>query len=117
MGAGVEVVDIENVEQTHERWHIALQRRGPEMLVNGVEASEEFLKAGRADRDGEHGADRRVHGVTAAHPIPETKRIGGVDAEGGHLVQRGRHGHEVFGHGVLSGGLRAVDGALVGHEC
>ena len=48
-----------------------------------------------ADRDHRREADRRVHRVAAADPVPEAEHVRGVDAERGHLLGVRRDGDEV----------------------
>src|SRR3546814_2470870 len=78
------------------------------VLVHRVEARQELGEPLRSDRDDQRGADRGVDGVAAADPVPEPERVGGVDPERGHLVERRRHGDEVLRDrlGLELGGAR-----------
>ena len=77
---------------------LLLERRGAEMLVHLVEAVQHGPEIVRPD--GQHGrkADRRIHGVASANPIPEAEHVGGVDTELRHLCGVRRHRDEVPGH-------------------
>ena len=90
-----------------------------EVLVHRVEAGEQLAEPRRADGQHRGEADRRIHRVTAAHPVPEAEHVGRVDPEGGHLGGVGRDGHEVPGHrrGVTERGDRPGPGrASVGER-
>ncbi len=84
------------------------------MLVDRVEAGQELAEHVGTQGDRERQPDRRVDGITSAHPVPEAEGVRRVDAERCDLVERGRHGDEVVGHGVGAGGIRVVDRALLG---
>ena len=64
-----------------------------------MEAVEQGSKVVRPD--GQHGreADRRIHGITPADPVPELEHVGGVDAELGHLRGIRRNRDEMLRHG------------------
>ena len=68
----------------------------PEVLVHRVEAGEHGAEVLGADREHRREADRRVHRVAAADPVPEPEHVGGVDAELRDLGGVGRHGDEVL---------------------
>jgi hypothetical protein len=78
VAAGLEEVDVPDVEQAHERRHVLAPRRGGEVLVDRVEAGEEVLEpfsgpmATATSR-----ADGGVDGVAAADPVPEAEGVGG----------------------------------------
>ena len=55
----------------------------------------------RSDREHGREADRRIHRVAAADPVPEAEHVGGVDAELRHALGVGRHGDEVPAHRPL----------------
>ena len=57
------------------------ERRGAEVLVHRVEAGEQLGEVVGTDRDHRRQADRRVHRVAAADPVPEAEHVRGVDAE------------------------------------
>ena len=109
---GTEEVDVPDVEQAHQRDGIVLERRVAEVLVDGVEALEELLEALGTEHDDQRQAHGRVDGVAAADPIPETKSVSGVDAEGLDLLECGGNSDEVLGHGLGVLLIGAVDGAL-----
>ena len=96
MGLGAEEVGVPDVEQPHQQRHVARRLGGAEVLVHRVDAGQQLGEPLRADRDHERRTDRGVHGVAAADPVPEAERVVGVDAEVGHLVERGRDRHEVL---------------------
>ena len=64
-----------------------------------MEAAQHAAEIVRADRDHGGEADRRVHRVAAAYPVPELEHIGGVDAELLHFFGIGRDGDKMFGYG------------------
>ena len=64
-----------------------------------MEAAEHAAEIVRADRNHGGEADRRVHGVAAADPVPELEHIGRVDAEFLHLLGVGGDGDKMFGDG------------------
>ena len=109
---GTQEVRVPHVEQAHEQGHVLLGLGLDEVAVHRVKAGKEVREALGANRDGQGGADGRVHGVAAAHPAPEAEGIVRVDAELGDLVQSGRHGDEVLGDRFLLGGLVGDDAAL-----
>ena len=74
------------------------------MLVHRVEPAQHLAEALGADREHRREADRRVHRVAAADPVPEAECVLGVDAEARDLLEIRRDGHEVLRHG---GGVRA----------
>src|SRR5665811_2189945 len=113
---GPQEVAVPDVEQAHQRRYVAEQRRLREVQVDLVEAVEESCEVLGADRDGDSRADRRVDRVAAADPVPEAERVGGVDAEGGDLVESGGHGDEVLRHGLRTGRLGPVDRAGTGQR-
>ena len=98
---GAEEIVVPDAQQAHEHRQVALERRGAEMLVHLVEAVEHGAEILRAD--GQHGrkADRRIHGVASAHPIPEAEHVGGIDAELRHFRRVGGHRDKVLGHGFF----------------
>ena len=70
------------------------------MLVHLVEAVEHRAEVLRSDGQHRREADRRVHGIAPADPVPEPEHVGGVDAELGDLRGIGRNRHEMLGHGL-----------------
>ena len=68
-------------EQAHQHRQVLRQRRGAEVLVHLVEAGQHLVETVRADRHHRRQADRRVHRVPAADPVPEAEHVRGVDAE------------------------------------
>ena len=84
-GLGAEEVGVPDAQETHEHGQVLLEGGGAEVLVHLVEAVEHGAEMLRPDR--EHGgqADRRIHGVAAADPIPELEHVGGVDSELRHF--------------------------------
>ena len=53
----------------------------------------------RPDREHRREADRRIHRIAAADPIPEAEHVGGVDAELRDFRGVGRDGDEMLGDG------------------
>ena len=109
---GTEEVDVPDVEQTHQRDGIVLERRVAEVLVDGVEALEELLEALGAEHDDQRQAHGGVDGVAAADPVPETEGVCGVDTEGLNLLECGGNGDEVLCHGLGVLLIGTVDGTL-----
>ena len=109
---GTQEVRVPHVEQAHEQGHVLLGLGLDEMAVHRVKAGEEISEALGANRDGQGGADGRIHGVAPANPTPEAEGVGGVNAELGNLVQGGGHGDEVLGDRFLLRGLVGDDAAL-----
>ena len=112
MRVGAQEVRVPHVEQAHQQGHVLLGRSLGEVAVHRVKAGNEVSEALGANRDGQGGTHRGIHGVAAAYPAPEAEGVGGVDAELGDLVQGGGHGDEVLGDGFLLGGLVGDDAAL-----
>ena len=78
---GAEEVAIPDTEQPHQQRHVPLRRRLDEVPVHGVEAGEELGERLGPDRDHRREADRGVHRVPAADPVPEAERVRRVDPE------------------------------------
>ena len=76
-----EKVVVPDRQQTHQHGQVALEGRGAEMLVDRMEAGEHRAEIVRADRDHGREADRGIHRIAAADPIPEAEHVGGIDAE------------------------------------
>ena len=66
------------------------------MLVNLMKAAEHGATAVRADGKHRREADRLVHGVPSAYPVPEAKHVGGIDAELRHFLRVCRHRDEML---------------------
>ena len=96
----VEEVRVPDVEQAHQDRHVGRERRGAHVLVDVVEAAEQFMEDVGAERDRQRQSDRRVDGVAPADPVPEPERVRGIDAELRDLVERGRDRDEVVRDGV-----------------
>ena len=88
-------------QQAHEHRQVALEWRGAEVLVHLVEAVEHGAEVVRADGEHRREADRRVHRVAPADPVPEPEHVGRVDAELRDLCRVGRDGDEMLGHGLF----------------
>ena len=67
------------------------------MLVHLVEAVEHGPKLLGTDGEHRRQADRRVHRVASAHPIPELEHVGRIDTETAHLFRIRGHRHKVPG--------------------
>ena len=88
--------------------HVALERRGAEVLVHLVRAVEKLLEVSVAGGQRDRQADRRPQRVAAADPVPEHEHVLRRDAEGLHFGLVGRDRDEVLGDGGLV--LRAMPG-------
>ena len=97
---GTEEVGVPDRQQPHQHRQVLLERRRAEVLVHLVEAVEHRPEIVGADGDHRGQADRRVHRVPPAHPVPETEHVGRVDAERSHSPGVGRDGDEVLRHGL-----------------
>ncbi len=119
-GLGAEEAAVPDREQAHQHRQVAGRRRLAEVLVHRVEAGEHLGELRRADRQHGREADRRVHRVAAADPVPEAEHVLGVDAELRHLLGVGRDGDEVLGDRLLlaaqTGQQPLAGGAGVGHR-
>ena len=96
-GLGAEEVGVPDGQQSHEHRQIALEGCGSEVLVHLVEPVEHAPELLRADRQHRREADRRIHRIAAADPVPELEHVGCIDAELGDLPGIGRNGDEVLG--------------------
>jgi len=88
-----------------------------------MEAVEHFAETLRTDRQHGRQADRRIHGISAADPVPETEHVRGVDAEFAHAGLVGRDRDEVPRHRRLAqrrhapfAGLACVGQGFLGGE-
>ena len=119
-GLGAEELPIPHRKEPHQRRQVSLQRRGPEVLVHGVEAGEQLAEPLRADGDHRRQADRRVHRIAPADPVPEAEHVGRVDAERRHLLRVRRNRDEVPRDCRLVAAEAAQEpcsgGACVGHR-
>ena len=100
-GLRAEEVAVPDGEQAHQGGDVALERRRAEVLVHRVEAGEHRAEVLRADGDHRREADRRVHRVAPADPVPEDEHVGRVDAELRHFLGVGRDRDEVPRHRLL----------------
>ena len=121
MARNAKEVAVPHVEQTHKRNGVLLERRVGEVVVDGVEASEELLEAlGAKDHD-KRETHSGVNGVTAADPAPETESVLRVDAEIGNEVKRRGDGNEVLLDSLGLALVGAIDGTgsleAVEHPC
>src|SRR5262245_37426090 len=66
-----------------------------------MEAVQHGAKVIRPDRNHGRKADRRVHRIASADPIPELKHVGGINAELLHFRSISRHRNKVPGEGFL----------------
>ena len=80
---------------------VRLRGRRQEVAVHRVESRQHLLESLGPDRDHGAEADRGVHAVATANPIPESEHVGGVDAKGRYTLGVGGHRDEVSGDGVL----------------
>ena len=94
---GAQEVGVPDREQAHQNRQVALERSRAEVLVDCVEAIQHCPEVLRTDGDHGRKADRRIHRVTSADPVPEPEHIGRVDAEPGHFRCVGRDRHKMPG--------------------
>ena len=117
MGLGAPEVRVPDAEEAEEHRGVGLDRGGRGSARRQVEPGEEVGERVGADAEHERQADGGVDRVAPADPVPEAEDVVGVDAEGGHLVEVRRQGHEVVLDGVLAEGVHqpGPGGAGVGH--
>jgi len=72
------------------------------MLVHRMEARQQSMECLGADGDHRAQADRTVHAVAAADPIPEPEHVLRVDAEGADPGFVGADGHKVAANRCLT---------------
>src|SRR5664279_5113597 len=89
-GLGIEEVVVPKAQKPHDHWQVAFERGRAEMLVHLVKAVEHGSEMIRADGDHGRKANRRIHGVAPADPIPKLEHVRGVDAELRYLYSVGR---------------------------
>ena len=93
-----EEVRVPDRQQAEQDGQVALERHRAKVLVDRMEAGQHPAEALGPDRDHRREADRGVHRVAAADPVPEAEHVRRVDAELGYLVRVRRHRDEVFRH-------------------
>jgi hypothetical protein len=98
---GAEEVVVPDAQQAHDHWKIVFEWRGAEVPVHLMEAVEHGAEILRADREHRREADRRIHRITPADPIPKLKHVSAVDAELGHFLRIRRDGHKMLRHGLF----------------
>ena len=94
---GAEHARVPHAQQPEHHRQVALDRRGPEVLVHLVRAVEELLEVPEAGGQRDRQADRRPQRVAAADPVPEHEHVLGRDAELADRGLVGRDGDEVPG--------------------
>ena len=125
-GLGAEEVVVPHGEETMEDRDVLFKRRGAEVFVHLVEPREHVAEIVRSESDHVREADRGIHRVASADPVPETEHIGGINAELGDLGGVCRDSDKMFRDGCLvaaearegpiaSG--RSVGHCLEGREC
>src|SRR5215470_17768561 len=77
----IEAVVIPDGEQSHQYRQVARERRGTKMLIHLVETIQHGAEVIRTNRNHRRKANRRIHRVATANPIPELEHVGGVDTE------------------------------------
>ena len=101
VGLCVVAVRVEDAEEGKDDGQVAVELRRAEVLVHLPVALEKLSEVGGADGDHQREADGAREGVAAAHPVPETEHVGGVDAELRYLLGVRGDGDEVFGDDVV----------------
>ena len=102
MAGKLEKVVVPDAQQPQHDRHVAVQRRGAEMVVHGVIAVEHAEEILRPDGDHQRQPDRRRQAVAAADPVPEREHVPlGVDSESGDQFRTGRERDEMLGNGRL----------------
>src|SRR5208282_1807751 len=67
------------------------------MLINLMEAVQHRMEVVRSDGQHRREADRRIHRIATANPVPETEHVRGIDAELRDLRSVGRYGYKMLG--------------------
>src|SRR5437867_9649437 len=96
-----EEVVVPGGQQTHQHRQIPLERRRMKMLIHLVEPVQHGAEMVRPDGDHRRKADRRIHRVTAADPIPELEHLGGINAELRYFRRIRRDGNQMLRYGLF----------------
>ena len=99
-GLGTEEVAVPEREHPHQHRQVLPQRRGAEVLVQGMEASEHLVELVRPEGDHRGQPDGGVHRVAPADPVPESEHVRRVDSEFRHPLRVGGHRDEMVRHRV-----------------
>src|SRR5262249_17905631 len=79
-GLCAEEVVVPKRQESHQHRQVALKRSGAEMFVHLMEAIQNGAEVIRADRNHRRKADRRIHRIAPADPVPETEHVGCINA-------------------------------------
>ena len=96
---GAEEVVVPDAEQAEEHRQVLLERRGAEVLVDGVEAVEHLAEAVGPDGDHQRQADGRVVASSGRRPSPRSRTCWRCRCRTPRTsLGVGGHRHEVLGH-------------------
>src|SRR5215510_406943 len=84
-GLCAEEVVVPDGQEAHEHRQVALKGRCAEVLIHLVKAVQHRAEIIRADRNHRRKADRRVHRIAPADPVPEPEHVGCINAELRHF--------------------------------
>lgn len=81
--------------------HIFGQWCSSKMVIHKMGALKQLFKVLETNGQANGESNCRPQGVTSAHPIPEAKHVGTVNAKGGHLFLVCGQSHEMFSYRIL----------------
>src|SRR5215471_12077935 len=81
----IEEVVVPNGEQAHNHRQVRLKRGRTKMLIHLVKAIEHGAEVIGAKHDHGGEADRRIHRIAPANPIPESEHVCGIDTKLRHF--------------------------------
>src|SRR5262249_51635416 len=82
---GAEEVVVPNREKAHQHRKVSFEGSGAEVLVHLMETVEHRPEVVGANGQHRRQSNRRVHRISAAHPVPETEHVGCIDAKLGNF--------------------------------
>ena len=103
-------VGVPDCQQSHQYRQVLTERCAQEVFVHRVKPFQHGAKLRRPDGEHQRQANRRVHRIAPADPVPEAEHVGWGDAELRDPLGVGRYGHEVPGHSALVAKLRHTPG-------
>ena len=91
-------IRIPNSNKRHKHWKIFCKWSRSEMFIHFVETTKHFFESCRSNCNHRRESDCRIHRVSPADPIPETKHICSIDSKGFHLFCIGGNRDEMLGN-------------------
>src|SRR5208337_312232 len=83
-------------QEPHQDWQVAIEWCAAEVLVHLVKSVQHGAEIVEADGQHRREADRRIHRIAPANPVPETEHVAGIDAELRDLRGVGRYGYKML---------------------